>query len=50
MIVDDRSMVRVGLKQVLAQSGEFEVVGEAADGEIAVKVAPDVSPELGRWT
>ena len=46
MIVDDHSIVRVGLKQVLEQSGEFEVVGEAADGEAAVRVAAEVSPEV----
>ena len=39
MIVDDHAIVRVGLKQVLDQSGEFEVVGQAADGEEAVRVA-----------
>ena len=46
MIVDDHSIVRVGLQQVLEQSGEFEVVGQAADGEEAVRVAADVSPDL----
>ena len=46
MIVDDHSIVRVGLKQVLDQSGEFEVVGEAADGEEAVRVAAEVSPDV----
>ena len=46
MIVDDHSIVRVGLKQVLEQSGEFEVVGEAADGVEAVRVAADVSPDV----
>ena len=46
MIVDDHSIVRVGLKQVLGQSGEFEVVGQAADGEEAVRVAADVSPDV----
>ena len=46
MIVDDHSIVRVGLKQVLDQSGEFEVVGQAADGEEAVRVAADVSPDV----
>ncbi len=46
MIVDDHSIVKVGLKQVLEQSGEFEVVGEAADGEEAVRVAADVSPDV----
>ena len=46
MIVDDHSIVRVGLKQVLEQSGEFQVVGEAADGEAAVRVAAEVSPDV----
>ena len=46
MIVDDHSIVRVGLKQLLEQSGEFEVVGQAADGEEAVRVAADVSPDV----
>ena len=46
MIVDDHSIVRVGLQQVLDQSGEFEVVGQAADGEEAVRVAADVSPDV----
>ena len=46
MIVDDHSIVRVGLQQVLEQSGEFAVVGQAADGEEAVRVAAEVSPDL----
>ena len=46
MIVDDHSIVRVGLKQVLEQSGEFKVVGQAANGEEAVRVAAEVSPDM----
>ena len=46
MIVDDHSILRVGLAQVLEQSGEFEVVGQAADGEEAVRVAAEVYPEV----
>ena len=46
MIVDDHAIVRVGLKQVLDQSGEFEVVGQASDGEEAVRVAAEVSPDV----
>ena len=46
MIVDDHSVLRVGLKQVLEQTGEFEVVGQAADGEEAVRVAAEVSPDV----
>ena len=46
MIVDDHLIVRVGLKQILEQSGEFEVVGQAADVEEAVRVAAEVSPDV----
>ena len=46
IIVDDHSIVRVGLQQVLEQSGEFEVVGQASDGEEAVRAAADVSPDV----
>ena len=46
MVVDDHSIVREGLKYVLEQSGEFEVVGQAADGEEAVRVAAEVSPDV----
>ena len=46
MVVDDHSIMRVGLRQVLEQSGEFEVVGDAADGEEAVRVAAEVSPDV----
>ena len=45
MIVDDHTIVREGLKDVLERAGDFDVVGEAADGAEAVVVAavqPDV--------
>ena len=46
MIVDDYSIVRIGLKQVLEECNDFEVVGEAADGEEAVSLASEVLPDL----
>ena len=46
MVVDDHSIVREGLTHVLEQSGEFEVVGQAGDGEEAVRVAAEVSPDV----
>ncbi len=46
LVVDDHSIVRDGLQYVLEQSGEFEVVGQAGDGEEAVRVASEVSPDL----
>ena len=46
MIVDDHDIVRVGLMEVLKQTGEFEVVGQAADGDEAVRVAAESSPDV----
>ena len=46
LVVDDHSIVREGLKYVLEQSGEFEVVGQAGDGVDAVRLAAEVSPDL----
>ncbi|MCY4581507.1 MAG: response regulator transcription factor [Chloroflexi bacterium] len=46
MIVDDHAVVRLGLSQLLEQTGEFEVVGQAVDGEEAVRMAANVSPDL----
>ena len=46
LVVDDHSIVREGLKYVLEQSGEFEVVGQAGDGVEAVRMAAELSPDL----
>lgn len=57
LVADDHRLVREGLVSLLAESGECEVVAEAADGleavERAVAAAPDVAvvdltmPRLG---
>ncbi len=46
LLVDDHEIMRDGLREVLRRSGDFEVVGEAADGEAAVKIAQDLKPDL----
>ena len=46
LVVDDHPIVREGLKYVLEQSGEFEVVGIAADGVEAVGVAAELCPDI----
>ena len=46
LIVDDHSIVRDGLKLILSLSGEFEVVGQAADGEEGVRMAAEMSPDV----
>ena len=46
MLVDDHEIVRDGLREVLEHSGGFEVVGQAADGEVALEVARLVKPDV----
>ncbi|MDD9994810.1 MAG: response regulator transcription factor [Chloroflexota bacterium] len=46
MLVDDHSVVRRGLKEVLEDSGEFEVVSMAVDGIEAVRIAEESRPEV----
>jgi DNA-binding NarL/FixJ family response regulator len=42
LIADDHGIVRKGLRLQLEQHGEFEVVGEAADGREAVRMAEEL--------
>lgn len=46
MLVDDHALVREGVRHVLTATPGFEVVGEAADGESALQLAPTVAPDL----
>ena len=46
MLVDDHPLVRRGLREVLEDSGGFEVVAQAADGEEAVGMAEETRPDV----
>ena len=43
LLADDHQMMRQGLKSLLAEQPDFEVVGEAADGRTAVRLAQELS-------
>lgn len=46
LIVDDHSIVRKGIRALLSESGGFEIVGEAADGQEAVAAAAETQPDV----
>ena len=46
LIADDHGIVRKGLRLQLEQHEEFQVIGEAADGREAVKLAEELDPEV----
>ena len=46
LLVDDHEIMRDGLREVLQRSGTFDIVGEAGDGEAAVRVARNVKPDV----
>jgi two-component system, NarL family, nitrate/nitrite response regulator NarL len=46
LIADDHPILREGLKKLLAAEPGFVVVGEAADGEAAVKLAEEVEADV----
>jgi two-component system nitrate/nitrite response regulator NarL len=46
LLVDDHPVVRRGIRSCLARQDHLEVVGEAGDGEEALKVARQLNPDL----
>ncbi len=46
LIVDDHPVFRQGLRDVLETDARVQVVGEAADGEIAIELAYQLNPDV----
>jgi len=46
MVVDDHELVRIGLRYILADYPEIKIVGEAVDGESAIRMNRELHPDV----
>ena len=46
LLADDHQLVRAGLAGLLDSADDLQVVGQAADGQQAVELAADLTPDV----
>lgn len=46
LVVDDHDLVRMGISRMLSDSIDIEVVGEADSGDMAIRLAKQLSPDV----
>jgi DNA-binding NarL/FixJ family response regulator len=46
MLVDDQNLVRKGVRSLLELAEEIEVIAEASDGAEAIRMIPEVAPDV----
>jgi two-component system invasion response regulator UvrY len=46
LLADDHSIVRAGLRRIVEESGDMEVIAEAADGRETIRLVRESSPDV----
>ena len=46
LIADDHMLMRMGLKSMLRYQADMTIVGEAANGQVAVQLARELKPDV----
>ena len=46
LVVDDHDLVRMGISRMLSDSPDIEVIGEADSGDMAIKLAKQLNPDV----
>ena len=46
LLADDHSIVRAGLRRIVEESGDMEVIAEAADGRETIRLVLETSPDV----
>jgi len=46
LLAEDHVITRQGMRRLLEEAGDFEVIGEAGDGEQAVQMATETQPDV----
>jgi DNA-binding NarL/FixJ family response regulator len=46
LIVDDHDLVRAGVRAILEQDAQFQIVGETGDGQDAIRMAAHLQPDV----